>query len=316
MMKKILVWSVMLVVVILVVVVIGGSFYMLDYSLSPDPNRTDTAFCFREQFKNYPETRPWVDSLRRVGALRDTFVTMASGECLHALFVRRGSQKTAIVVHGWRDCSIDFLYLARLYERELGYNVVMPDLHAHGLSEGDMIQMGWLDRQDVLQWLTIFQTDTMVVHGVSMGGATTMMMSAMQLPEGVKDIRYVDDCGYTSVWDEFAGELRNQFDLPEFPLMFTTSLLCKLRYGWSFGEASAIGEVRRSLRPILFIHGNKDTFVPTEMGRRLYAAKARAMSRASKKELWITEGAEHAESYKKHKAEYIRRVRRFVVDRR
>ena len=158
MMKKILVWSVMLVVVILVVVVIGGSFYMLDYSLSPDPNRTDTAFCFREQFKNYPETRPWVDSLRRVGALRDTFVTMASGECLHALFVRRGSQKTAIVVHGWRDCSIDFLYLARLYERELGYNVVMPDIHAHGLSEGDMIRMGWLDRKDMMHWLSMQST--------------------------------------------------------------------------------------------------------------------------------------------------------------
>ena len=31
--------------------------------------------------------------------------------------------------------------------------------------------------------------------------------------------------------------------LSEFPLMFTTSLLCKLRYGWSFGEASAINEV-------------------------------------------------------------------------
>lgn len=310
-MKKVIVWSAVVVVVILMVVVIGGSLYMLDYSLDPDPNRTDTAFCFREQFKNYPETRLWVDSLRRNNALRDTFVTMPSGDRLHALFVRRGCRKTALIIHGWRDCSIDFLYLARLYERELGYNVVMPDLHAHGLSEGDMIRMGWLDRQDVLQWLTIFQTDTMVVHGVSMGGATTMMMSAMKLPEGIKDIRFVEDCGYTSVWDEFAGELRNQFDLPEFPLMYSTSLLCKLRYGWSFGEASAIGEVRKSQRPMLFIHGNKDTFVPTEMVRRLYDAKAGPSTRLPKKELWITEGAEHAESYMKHKDDYIRRVRRF-----
>ena len=305
-MKKIIV-SCIVVLVVLLMVITGGSFYMLDYSLAPDPERTDTAFCYRELFKTYPETRPWVDSLRRIDALRDTFVTMPTGERHHALFVRTGSNKTALVVHGWRDCAIDFLFLARLYERELGYNVVMPDLHAHGLSEGDTIHMGWLDRKDVLHWLSLFRTDTMVVHGVSMGGATTMMMSAEKLPKGIKDIRFVDDCGYTSVWDEFSGELKNQFGLPEFPLMYTTSLLCQLRYDWSFDEASAINQVRKSSRPMLFIHGSKDTFVPTEMVYRLYRAKP------SKKELWIAEGAEHAESYKLHRDEYTHHIKKFAL---
>lgn len=304
--KKVIAWSVAGVLVVLVMIIIGGSFYMLDYSLAPDPERTDTAACFRTQYETYPETQPWVDSLRRAGALRDTFVTMPTGERHHALFVRRGSNRTALVLHGWRDCSIDFLYLARLYERELGYNVVMPDLHAHGLSDGDMIQMGWLDRKDALHWLTLFQTDTMVVHGVSMGGATTMMLSAESMPKGIRDIRFVDDCGYTSVWEEFAGELKNEFGLPAFPLMHVASLLCKWRYGWSFGEASAIDAVKKCPYPMLFIHGAKDTFVPTAMGRCLYDAKP------SKKEFWVTEGAEHAESYLKHKEEYIQKVRTFL----
>ena len=305
-MKKVVVWCIVVVLVVLIAGTIGGGFYMLDYSLSPDPERTDTAFCFREQFKNYPETRPWIDSLRRYDALRDTFVTMPIGERHHSLYIRNGGNKTALVLHGWRDCGIDFLYLARLYERELGYNVVIPDLHAHGLSDGDMIQMGWLDRKEAFNWLSLFQTDTMVVHGVSMGAATAMMMSAMDFPKDIKDIRFIDDCGYTSAWDEFAGELKNQFGLPEFPLMFSTSLLCKLRYGWSFGEASAINEVSKSSYPMLFIHGDRDTFVPTDMVRRLYEAKT------SKKELWITEGAEHAESYVKHKEEYVKRVKDFL----
>ena len=185
--------------------------------------------------------------------------------------------------------------------------MVIPDLHAHGLSDGDMIQMGWLDRKDAFIWLTIFQADTMVVHGVSMGAATAMMMSAMEFPKAIKDIRFIEDCGYTSVWDEFAGELKNQFGLPEFPLMYSTSLLCKLRYGWNFGEASAIEEVSRSPYPMLFIHGSDDTFVPTEMVYRLYDAKA------SKKDLWITEGAEHAQSYAKHRDEYVKRVKMFLL---
>ena len=305
-MKKSLL-SIVTVVVLLLVITIGTSFYMLSYALSPDGGKADVDSCYNQLFERYPDTKPWVDSLNRVGALRDTFVVMPTGERHHALYVHHGSQKTAFIIHGWRDSAVKYLFLARLYEHVLGgYDVVLPDLHAHGLSEGDMIQMGWLDRKDVLHWLTIFQTDTMVVHGVSMGGATTMMLSAEEMPKGIKDLRFVDDCGYTSAWDEFASELKNQFGLPPFPLMYTTSLLCKMRYGWSFSEASAIDAVRQSPYPMLFIHGDEDTFVPTEMVYRLYQAKP------SNKKLWIAPGAEHASSYLTHPDEYIRQLSDFL----
>ena len=181
----------------------------------------------------------------------------------------------------------------------------MPELHACGESEGEAIQMGWKDRLDVLQWMKTFQADTMVVHGVSMGAATTMMLSGEQMPDGIKDLHFVEDCGYTSVWNEFAGQLKEH--LPAFPLMYSTSLLCKLRYGWSFGEASALEQVKRCHYPMLFIHGNTDTFVPSEMVYPLYEAKP------GMKELWIAESAEHALSYKEHKAEYIAKIKDFVT---
>ncbi len=185
-MKKILL-TLTILVAIFIVALIGGSFYMLDYSLSPDPNRMNTDSCYHQQFEAYPESQEWVDSLQKNNALRDTFLTMPSGERHHAFFVDRGSRRTAVVIHGWRDCAVKFFWLARIYEHELGYNVVMPDLHACGESEGDAIQMGWKDRLDVLHWLKTFQTDTMVVHGVSMGAATTMMLSGDALAIGVKN---------------------------------------------------------------------------------------------------------------------------------
>ena len=305
-MKKVL-WTLVIIVTVFVIALIGGSFYMLDYSLAPDPNRMDIDSYYRQQFEAYPESKEWVDSLRSIGALRDTFLIMPTGERHHAFFVDRGSTHTALVIHGWRDCAIKFFWLARIYEHELGYNVVMPELHACGESEGEAIQMGWKDRLDALHWLKTFQTDTMVVHGVSMGAATTMMLSGEQMPEGIKDLRFVEDCGYTSVWDEFAGQLKEQFGLPAFPLMYSTSLLCRLRYGWSFGEASALEQVRKCHYPMLFIHGNSDTFVPSEMVYPLYEAKPGA------KQLWIAEGAEHALSYKEHKEEYISKIKAFVT---
>lgn len=304
--RRVIAWSALLVAMVVIIVLTSASMFMLKYSLGPNPWRHDTEGSYHRLFERYPETRPWVDSLRSIKALRDTFVVMPTGERHHALYVWRGSPKTALVLHGWRGCSIDFLFLARMYERDFGYNVVVPDFHAHGQSDGDAIGMGWLDRKDMLHWMQLFVTDTMVVHGVSMGGATTMMMSAEKMPEGVKNVRFIDDCGYTSVWDEFAKELRGQFHLSPFPLMYTGSLLCKLLYGWSFGEASALNQVIRSPYPIFFIHGDEDTFVPTWMVYRLYGAKP------TDKEMWIVPGAAHALAYKNHPEEYKKRVERFL----
>ena len=295
-----------IVLVLLVVAVVGGSFYMLSYSLAPDAERQSTDMYLQRQFKDYPETRAWVDSLRRANALRDTTITMPTGERHRGYYIHHGGQKTAVVVHGWRDCAVRYFFLARMYERVFGYNVVVPNLHAHGPSDGDAIQMGWLDRKDVMEWMRAFQTDTMVVHGVSMGGATTMMLSGETMPSGVRDVRFVDDCGYTSVWDEFGGQLKEQFGLPPFPLMYSTSLLCKLRYGWSFGEASALDQVRKCRYPMLFIHGEKDTFVPTAMVQRLYEAKP------GDKELWIAPGSGHARSFYDHPLEYTMKVGQFL----
>jgi len=302
-MKKILLY-VIAVIAIVLLTVLGASCYMLDYSLAPDPERRDTTHCWQQLAENYPETIPWCDSLKRQHALRDTFVVMPSGERHHAYYVRAdGSHRVAIVLHGWRNCAIDFFYLGRIYHELMGYNVLMPDLHAHGLSDGEAIGMGWHERQDVLHWMKVaqrlFKARDFVVHGVSMGAATTMNTAGETVPDGIRSIRFVEDCGYTSVWDEFSDQLRAQFSLPVFPLLYTTSLLCQWRYGWNFHEAAPIRQVARCHAPMLFIHGDSDTFVPSWMVHPLYQSKQ------GQKHLWITHGTEHALSYKEYPEEYI-----------
>lgn len=296
-------------IVLLLAALTGGSCYMLSFSLAPDPNRADRDSCYQQLFTDYPETKSWVDSLRQHQALRDTFVTMPSGERHHAYYINCGATKTALVIHGWRDQAIKYFFLARMYERLLGYNVVIPDLHAHGQSEGDAIGMGYHDRLDVLHWMHLFRQDTMVVHGVSMGAATTMMLSDTKELRNLEtqELLFIADCGYTSVWEEFSGQLNELFGLPEFPLMHITSLLCQLRYGWHFSQASALDAVKHSTYPMLFIHGDSDTFVPTEMVYRLYQAKP------GPKSLWITKNTDHAHSYLNHRTEYIQRVREFLA---
>jgi fermentation-respiration switch protein FrsA (DUF1100 family) len=178
-----------------------------------------------------------------------------------------------------------------------------------GLSGGNAIQMGWLDRKDVTQWMEVANriygdSTSMVVHGISMGAATTMMVSGEPQPDYVKC--FVEDCGYTSVWDQFSKELKAQFGLPQFPLMYTADWLCQLEYGWGFKEASALKQVARCHLPMFFIHGDKDDYVPTWMMYKLYEAKPQP------KALWIVPEADHAHSYLFNTEEYTQKVKAFV----
>lgn len=291
---------------------IGGSFFMLNYSLRPEAKiRAKNADSYPFMYKNYPFLRPWVDSLNQAHALRDTFVLNPEGIRLHAYYIAapQPTKKTAVIVHGYTDNAIRMFMIGYLYNHDLQYNVLLPDLQHQGESGGPAIQMGWKDRLDVMQWMHIANqiygdSTQMVVHGISMGGATTMMVSGEAQPYFVKC--FVEDCGYTSVWDEFSHELKSSFHLPSFPLMNTTSWLCQKKYGWNFEEASSLNQVKKSHLPMFFIHGNKDTYVPTWMVYPLYEAKS------APKQLWIVPGAAHAVSYKENKEEYTRKVKEFT----
>ena len=171
------------------------------------------------------------------------------------------AQGTAIVVHGYSDNHFVFLYLVRMYRDSFNYNVLFPDLQYHGYSEGDEIQMGWKDRLDVMKWIEIahneFKDDFMVLHGVSMGAATVMMTSGEQLPDYVKC--FVEDCGYSSAWDQFATNLKQSFHLPPFPILNSASIVTRKRYGWGFKDASSVKQLAKCEKPMLFIHGDAAT---------------------------------------------------------
>lgn len=311
-MKKRLIYSLVALLVVFAAATTYGSFYLVDYALksAPESHRKN----WGKAMDWYPELKPWLDSIKTEGAWSDTFAIMPDGLRAHAVCIksRKAEGRTAVVVHGYTNNSIDMLHIARIYNKEMHYNVVLPDLHGHGLSQGDDIQMGWFDRLDVLKWIdlapkmfsTVGDSMRLVVHGISMGAATTMCVSGEHTPDYVKC--FVEDCGYTSAWDEFAHELRGRFSLPEFPLLYTASWLTQAKYGWSFKEASPLKQVAKCKKPMFFIHGNKDTFVPTWMVYPLYEAKPQP------KQLWIAPGSEHAFAYRDHREEYIKKVEAFV----
>lgn len=218
------------------------------------------------------------------------------------------SKKWAILVHSYRTDHKFMNEYAVEYQKK-GYNTLQPDNRAHGQSEGKYIGMGYLDQYDILCWIRyILEIDPdaeIILHGVSMGGATLMMLSGQpNLPTNIKCI--IEDCGYTSAEDYLTWKLKQRFHLPSFPVIPIADIAFKCMAGYYMHDASCLEAIKNSSVPILFIHGTKDTTVPVEEVYRLYDAAS------CKKELFIVEGAGHGEACSVQKEDYWSKVFLFI----
>ncbi len=222
--------------------------------------------------------------------ISEVSVTAGDGAVLYADMLDAGTHRWAILLHGYKRTRERVYNYGRFYA-EQGCGLIMPDLRGHGKSGGSFIGMGWLDRTDIIKWAElIISRDPdarIVLHGVSMGGAAALMTAGEELPPNVKCV--VSDCAYSSVWEQFANVMKSYTGLPEFPLMYTTSFFTKLFAGYSYSEASALEQVRKTTLPVLFIHGRGDTFVAPYMAEALHAAHPDS-------ELLFVDDAEHGQA--------------------
>lgn len=311
--------AILIILGIILMFFIGINFYIGNqlYELAMDPNadRTQVFSAEHNSIEQGAEARPgdaiakeageWykgVDIGSRTMESRDNLKLQA-----YTIEQEENRHLWAVLCHGYSgNGSQNSTSAYNFYKK--GYNILMPDARGHGLSQGDYIGMGWDDRLDIVDWIKqIIEDDPesqIVLYGVSMGGATVMMVSGEDLPSNVKVI--VEDCGYTSVWDEFSYQLDLIFNIPEFPAMNFSSLVTKIRAGWWLGEGSAVKQVAKSKTPILFIHGDADTFVPFFMLQEVYDAAT------VEKDILVVKGAEHGGAASVLGQEYWDRVFQFV----
>ncbi len=230
---------------------------------------------------------------------------------LHAVFVpaNQPTDRTVLLIHGYGASGSDMDVFVRMYVEELGFNVLLPDCRAHGQSQGDMIGFGWLDRLDMLRWVDRIQAERgprerILLHGLSMGGTTAMMMTGERLPSNV--LAVVEDCGYSTLVGELAHQMWQLYKLPSFPILNIAGLISTVRAGYAFEDASAVAQLEKNHLPVLFIHGEADRYVPFAMLEEVYQATR------GDKYRYTVPGAEHAEAYRTDPQAYTRAVREFV----
>ena len=293
------------IILVLVIVLIAAGNYFYSYAVVP-AKKDFLADGSKKKSTELISAEKWFNDKNNRS---DWQLTATDGLNLSAYYLpaEKDQHKTAIIAHGYMGQASDMPQYAKIYH-DLGYNVLMPDARGHGKSEGDYIGFGWHERKDYLQWIDrVIKKDPqseIVLHGVSMGGATVMMTSGEKLPDNVK--AFVEDCGYSSVKGELNYQLKQMFNLPSFPLIPVTSLVTKIRAGYFFGEADAIKQLNKNKRPMLFIHGDQDDFVPYSMLAEVYAATK------GPKEQYVVHGAKHAEALSSNPSMYQKKVTEFI----
>ncbi|MBO0458708.1 alpha/beta hydrolase [Enterococcus hulanensis] len=293
------------IILVLVIVLIAAGNYFYSYAVVP-AKKDFLADGSKKKSTELISAENWFNDKNNRS---DWQLTSTDGLKLSAYYLpaEKDQHKTAIIAHGYMGQASDMPQYAKIYH-DLGYNVLMPDARGHGKSEGDYIGFGWHERKDYLQWIDrVVKKDPqseIVLHGVSMGGATVMMTSGEKLPDNVK--AFVEDCGYSSVKGELNYQLKQMFNLPSFPLIPVTSLVTKIRAGYFFGEADAIKQLNKNKRPMLFIHGDQDDFVPYSMLAEVYAGTK------GPKEQYVVHGAKHAEALNSDPSMYQKKVTEFI----
>lgn len=229
---------------------------------------------------------------------------------LHATWIPNNSaEKVVICFHGYTSEGMsDYIGLSDYYLKH-GFAMLLVDERSHGQSEGQYIGFGCKDRYDALKWIQWVvgrcgENVQILLHGTSMGGATVLMTSGLELPPQVKGI--VSDCAFTSAKAVFTHVLHSMYHIPAFPIIQIASAINKRTAGYALDECNAAEEVKKAKVPILLIHGDKDFFVPCEMCEEIY----RNCKPGTKK--LIVEGASHAESYYKEPETYEQTLTQFL----
>lgn len=218
-------------------------------------------------------------------------------------------RRVVLAMHGWRSgWSRDFCLIHEFLSRS-GCAVLYAEQRGQGSSDGSHMCFGLVERFDCLtwaQWLNTqgFQNMPMYLAGISMGAATVLMAAgSASLPENVRGV--VADCGFTSPLEIWRHISERNLHMSYRGHRRRVDALCRKRIHCKSDAYSTLEAMKTNTTPVLFIHGEADTFVPAEMSRRNYdACKA-------PKQLLLVPGAEHGMSYVVDREGYERAVEAF-----
>ncbi|WP_051205808.1 alpha/beta hydrolase [Butyrivibrio sp. FC2001] len=228
----------------------------------------------QEEIDSDPIDAKSIRWLRNCPEREDIYINSIDELKLHAHYIKAAeeSHKYAICIHGVKSDG-EYMAMYAQHYHDLGINVLLPDNRGFGMSEGDYTGYGYFDRLDILEWIySIIRKDKdahIILHGVSMGAAITLMTTGEHLPENV--VFAVADSSYTTLVEEFVDVYKMTKNIiPVSVCLFILRMAILLKCGYDIKKVDVLEAVSKSKTPTLFIHGDEDKLIDPHMSARLY----------------------------------------------
>ncbi len=204
--------------------------------------------------------------------------------------VQGEAKGTMIFSHGVTVSHITSIKYMRIFYEE-GYHCLIYDHRRHGNSGGKFTSYGYYEKYDmqtVVDWLEEKKRfhGKLGIHGESMGAAITILYAGM----GGKADFYIADCPYSTILDQLLYRMRVEYNIKLQTVMRVVGLVVRLRAGFRLTDANCLEAVKKVKKPILFIHGSEDDYVPPDMSVKMHEAKPEP------KELYLVPKAAHAKA--------------------
>ncbi|EOU1700975.1 alpha/beta hydrolase [Clostridium perfringens] len=222
------------------------------------------------------------------------------------------TNKFIVLVHGVSICYVGSLKYFDIFYKN-GFNILIVNQRRHGKSEGKYSTYGFYEKYDVNMWIEYlksrFGNDIILgLHGESMGAGT--VMETIPLNDSIKFV--IEDCGYSNFHELIGFQITHAYKNRLVrkilrPSLIFANFFMKTKAKFSMKKIVPIDIVSSTSLPMMFIHGKEDYFVPWYMAVDLYKAKTKGY-----KELYLVEGAKHAESLEVNKILYEKKIMTFI----
>lgn len=297
-----MIYIIILVAIILIFLLIGNYFY--NFSLNPKKDKSKVLSNNEsgDFIENDTEANNWFkENLKEV-----TMKSVTGANLVGYKITNKDSNLWAILIHGYTSKGEHMAIFAKHFYN-MGFNVLVPDLLAHGKSEGKAITMGGIDSKDIIKWsdkISIEENDPKILlFGISMGAATVLNTLGKNPAKNV--VAFIEDSGYVKVEEIFNHQLKKLYNVPKILVMPAAKLVTRIRGGYNLKSVDATKGIKTTDLPGLILHGEKDDFVPVENAYRVYELLN------SEKEIHISKNAIHVEGATTD-PEYWPRIENFI----
>ncbi len=218
----------------------------------------------------------------------------------------KNKDRVTVLCHGYTYGKLGAVVYAQIL-MELGFTAVIYDHRNHGESGKKYTTLGYYETYDletVIDWCyaNLGRDIRIVTHGESMGAAT--VLNYLNRKDNVA--LTIADCGYSDLRTLLCHQMKTVFHIPPMIFMPLAHLCLRLRAGLPIKQVSPVEGVRKSKTPILFIHGDHDTYVPYQMSIQMFEECS------APKKLYLAKGAIHANSVVVDYEQYRSVVKDFI----